>query len=55
LEEGVQLQLEGEFDRLARRAGGGDDDHAPTGVPRGAKGVKVERKLVIADRVHDGS
>ncbi len=55
LQEGVELELKGEFDRLARRAGGGDDDHAPPDMAGGAKGVEIEGKLVVAGGEHVGN
>ena len=49
-EEGLDVEPEAELDRLARGAGGGDDDKATTRVPRPDEGLVVRWEIRVADR-----
>ncbi len=49
LEERVDVGVERQFDRLARRAGGGDHDNSPVRMERVAIRLDVDGELVIAD------
>ena len=49
LDHGVEMQRQREFDGLARRSCGGDNDHAPRRRFGGNEGVVVWRKGSILD------
>lgn len=48
-EEGLELEPEGEFNRLARRARRSDDDEAAPGITRPDEGVVVRGEIAVLD------
>jgi hypothetical protein len=49
-EEGLNVEPEAELDRFTGRTGGGDDDEAPTRIPRPDEGLVVGGEIRVADR-----